>query len=98
MLGFGGIQAKTARNGSQTFPSVTMEVYIDKEVHEELVSFYQASLRNHEALDEATVVNKVNRLYDALDTLGETAEIKQKILSLRLKWNRTIHIRSTPAS
>ena len=70
-----GIQAKTARNSSQAFPSLTMEVYIDKEVHEELVSFYQAALRNHEALDEATVVNKINRLYNALDTLSETAEI-----------------------
>ena len=52
-----------------------MEVYIDKEVHEELVSFYRSALKNHESLDEATVVNKINRLYDALDTLGETAEI-----------------------
>jgi hypothetical protein len=52
-----------------------MEVYIDKEVHEELVSFYQAALKKHETLDEATVVNKINRLYNALDTLSETAEI-----------------------
>ena len=52
-----------------------MEVYIDKEVHEELVFFYQAALKKHETLDEATVVNKVNRLYDALDTLSETAGI-----------------------
>lgn len=52
-----------------------MEVYIDKEVHEELVSFYQAALRHHEALDEATVVNKISRLYNALDSLGDTAEI-----------------------
>lgn len=52
-----------------------MEVYIDEEVHKKLVSFYQAALRHHEALDEATVVNKINRLYDALDSLGDTAEI-----------------------
>ena len=35
----------------------------------------QAALKKHEALDEATVVNKIHRLYDALDTLSETAEI-----------------------
>jgi hypothetical protein len=52
-----------------------MEVYIDEEVHKKLISFYQAALRNHEALDEATVVNKIIRLYDALDSLGNTAEI-----------------------
>ena len=32
-----------------------MEVYIDEEVHKKLISFYQAALRHHEALDEATV-------------------------------------------
>ena len=52
-----------------------MEVYIDEEVHKKLISFYQAALKNHEALDEATVVNKINRLYDALDSLGDTAEV-----------------------
>ena len=52
-----------------------MEVYIDEEVHKKLISFYQAALKNHETLDEATVVKKINRLYDALDSLGITAEI-----------------------
>lgn len=48
-----------------------MEVFIDKKVHEKLISFYQAVLSHHVALDEATVINKINRLYDALDSLGE---------------------------
>lgn len=52
-----------------------MEVFIDEEVHKKLISFYQAALRHHEALDETTVVNKINRLYEALDSLGDSAEI-----------------------
>lgn len=52
-----------------------MEVFIDEEVHKKLISFYQAALRHHEALDETSVVNKINRLYEALDSLGDSAEI-----------------------
>jgi hypothetical protein len=62
-----------------------MEVYIDKEVHQKLVSFYQAALSHHEALDKATVVNKIIRLYDALDSLGDTAEI-YPIACLKQDW------------
>ena len=62
-----------------------MEVFIDKKVHEKLISFYQAALSHHVALDEATVINKINRLYDALDSLVDTAEI-YSIARLKQDW------------
>ncbi len=62
-----------------------MTIYIDEEVHEKLISFYQSALKNHETLDEATVVNKINRLYDALDSLEDAAEI-YPITRLKDNW------------
>ena len=52
-----------------------MKVYIDKAVHEEIMSFYRAALAHHITLDEITVLKKIDRLYDALESLGDYAEI-----------------------
>jgi len=35
-----------------------MKVYIDKAVHEEIMSFYRAALAHHITLDEITVLKK----------------------------------------
>lgn len=52
-----------------------MRVFIDRVVHEEIMSFYQAALAHHITLDEVTVLKKIDRLYDALDSLGDFAHI-----------------------
>ena len=52
-----------------------MKVYIDNAVHEEARSFYQAALAHHITLDEETVLKKIDRLYDALESLGNYAGI-----------------------
>lgn len=52
-----------------------MRVYIDKTVHEEIMSFYRAALAHHVTLDEITVMKKIDRLYDALESLGDYAGI-----------------------
>lgn len=52
-----------------------MRVFIDKEVHDEIMSFYMAALSHHITLDEVTVLKKIDRLYDALESLGDFAEI-----------------------
>ncbi len=52
-----------------------MRVFIDKAVHKEIMSFYRAALSHHITLDEATVLKKLDRLYDALESLGTYAEI-----------------------
>ena len=50
-----------------------MKVYIDQQVHWRIENFYENALLNHAALDELTVMKKVHRLYDALDSLGTYA-------------------------
>ena len=52
-----------------------MRVFIDKAVHEEIMSFYKAALAHHITLDETTVLKKIDRLYDAMESLGDYAEI-----------------------
>lgn len=52
-----------------------MKVFIDKEVHESLMDFYETAMLRHITLDEATVLKKIDRLYDALESLGDTADI-----------------------
>lgn len=52
-----------------------MRVFIDKEVHLQIESFYEAAMAHHITLDEATVIKKIDRLYDALESLGDYAEI-----------------------
>ena len=55
-----------------------MKVYIDQQVHWRIENFYENALLNHAALDELTVMKKVHRLYDALDSLGTYAYIYPK--------------------
>ncbi len=52
-----------------------MKVYIEQQVHWRIEDFYENALLRHEALDEVTVMKKVHRLYDALESLGTYARI-----------------------
>ena len=52
-----------------------MRVFIDKEVHEAIMSFYRAAMAHHITLDESTVLKKLDRLYDAIESIGNYAEI-----------------------
>lgn len=47
-----------------------MRVFIDKTVHEKIVDFYEAAMQSHITLDEATVIRKIDRLYDAIESLA----------------------------
>ena len=62
-----------------------MRVFIDKAVHEEIMSFYQAALAHHITLDETTVQKKIDRLYGALESLGDYADI-YPIARLKSVW------------
>lgn len=52
-----------------------MKIYIDQKVHREIEHFYGIALHNHEALDEITVLKKIDRLYEAIESLGTFARI-----------------------
>ncbi|MDE5612971.1 MAG: hypothetical protein K2I90_13275 [Odoribacter sp.] len=52
-----------------------MRVFIDKEVHVLIEQFYDYALLKHKALDEIVVLKKIQRLYEALERLGECARI-----------------------
>lgn len=62
-----------------------MRVFIDNEVHEQIEAFYENALKRHITLDEAIVVRKINRLYDALESLGTFASI-YPLARLKTKW------------
>ena len=62
-----------------------MKVFIDRTVHEEIVSFYEAAMNHHITLDETTVLRKIDRLYGALESLGTFAEI-YPIARLKSEW------------
>ena len=47
-----------------------MQVIIEREVVSAITDFYAVSLMLHPTLDRQTVIDKVNRLYDAVDMLG----------------------------
>lgn len=47
-----------------------MQVFIDNHVHVSIERFYEATLELHPALDEVTVMKKIERLYSALESLG----------------------------
>ena len=38
-----------------------MRVFIDKEVHQQIEAFYGAAMEHHIALDEATVIKKIDK-------------------------------------
>ena len=44
-----------------------MKVFIDKEVHLQIEAFYKAAMEHQITLDEATVIKKIDRLYDAME-------------------------------
>ena len=48
-----------------------MQVIIDIHVHQSIEQFYKAALHLHPTLDEATVENKKERLYAALELIGQ---------------------------
>lgn len=52
-----------------------MKIFIDQKVHKEIEHFYDIALQKHEALDEMTVLKKINRLYEALESLSIFAYI-----------------------
>ena len=52
---------------------ISLEVRIEDEVFEDITDFYEFSLKKHPALDEATVLNKEQRLMQALNDLGTYA-------------------------
>lgn len=55
-----------------------MKVFIDTIVHDSIERFYRATLELHPALDEVTVIKKVSRLYNALESLGDYPHIYAK--------------------
>ena len=52
-----------------------MKVYIEQTVHNQVEQFYEEALLKHGALDELTIIKKIQRLYDALEALGDYAYI-----------------------
>ena len=85
MLFPGRVQKTASKKGSSPLPSRVMRVFIDKEVHRQIESFYEAAMAHHITLDEATVIKKIDRLYDALESLGTYAEI-YPIARLKSDW------------
>lgn len=49
-----------------------MRVIVRDKVYEALDEFYAASMKKHPTLDLQTVLDKEERLFNALQTLGET--------------------------
>lgn len=62
-----------------------MKIFIDKRVHQVIDEFYEYALLKHDALDEVTILKKVQRLYDALDALKLYARI-YPIARLKKEW------------
>jgi hypothetical protein len=48
-----------------------MRVVVNEKVQENLNEFYAIALRLHPALDEVTVMHKLDRLYASLEDLGK---------------------------
>ena len=62
-----------------------MKVFITQKVHKNIKEFYDYALSHHEALDEITVMHKVQRLYDSLESLGGYANI-YPMARLKTEW------------
>lgn len=52
-----------------------MKVYIDNRVHEQILSFYEIARSKHITLDEEVITHKMERLYAAIESLGQYAKI-----------------------
>ena len=52
-----------------------MRVLISRRVHLAIEEFYDIALQLHPALDEETVMRKMERLYEAVESLSEYAHI-----------------------
>ena len=66
---------------------ITLKVRIEDEVFEDIKDFYEYSLKKHPTLDEATVLNKEERLIEALKHLGTYALTDQTIVR-HIPWIR----------
>lgn len=62
-----------------------MQVIIEKEVTTAITDFYAVSMMLHPTLDRQTVVNKANRLYDAIEAIGLMPNIYPKA-RLKQSW------------
>ena len=62
-----------------------MKVYIEQQVHWCIEEFYENALLRHDALDEMTVMKKVRRLYESLESLGVYARI-YPLARLKEEW------------
>lgn len=62
-----------------------MKVIIEAQVQQNLRQFYDASLRLHPSLDEATVTNKIIRLYEAINSL-RSFPYKHPVSSFNRTW------------
>lgn len=52
-----------------------MRVFISPLVHQAIEEFYDYALLRHPALDQLTVMRKVDRLYDGIQSLSDFAHI-----------------------
>lgn len=62
-----------------------MRVIIDNNALEGIKAFYRAAMATHITLDEYTVVNKINRLFDAIEDLGNSPNKYPKARHIK-KW------------
>lgn len=62
-----------------------MKVYIEFKVHQCIDEFYDYALKHHVALDDVTVVHKIERLYAAIDALGSYPYI-YPLARLKQEW------------
>ena len=65
----------------------SLKVRIEDEVFEDLQDFYDYNLKKHPTLDEATVLNKEQRLISALNHLSTYAHTDHKVVK-HLPWVR----------
>ena len=64
-----------------------MDVIIDEQVHQTIMEFYEASKFLHATLDDITVSNKLRRIYDKVEKLGQYATA-YNIARLNLDWKQ----------